>query len=164
MYCGHSSAASPDGISFSKINDIFLHSYYFTTKDIQIPESSKPYLYLIVKGMLRLHTISGILDYVPGQYSLSDIDSPLSGQCITASTDSPFIAVQIEMSIDDVISVMLDIDDKSNEKIFEGQIPQKFKYAVGMKPLQCQKRLRLTEARRLMLDEDKKVADAAMEV
>ena len=41
---------------------------------------------------------------------------------------------------------------------------QKFKYAVGMGPLQCQKRLRLTEARRLMLDEGKKVADAAMEV
>lgn len=235
--------------------------YYFTTKDIQIPESSKPYLYLIVKGMLRVHTISGILDYVPGQYSLSDIDSPLSGQCLTASIDAPFIAVQIEMSIDDVISVMLDIDNKLNEKIFEGQIPQKsmsefdhniidvvtrllksmqqtdmlsflgkhlkqeiifdiihgssgkeflqsiirlqdagkiycvnswikqnyresfaveelakllnmsissfhqkFKYAVGMGPLQCQKHLRLTEARRLMLDEDKKVADAAMEV
>ena len=33
-----------------------------------------------------------------------------------------------------------------------------------MGPLQCQERLRLTEARRLMLDEGKKVADAAMEV
>ena len=32
---------------------------------------------------------------------------------------------------------------------------QKFKSAVGMGPLQCQKRLRLTEARRLMLDEKK---------
>lgn len=33
-----------------------------------------------------------------------------------------------------------------------------------MGPLQCQKRLRLTEARRLMLEEDKKVVDAAMKV
>jgi len=41
---------------------------------------------------------------------------------------------------------------------------KKFKYAVGMGPLQCQKRLRLTEARRLMLDENKKVSDAAIEV
>ena len=32
---------------------------------------------------------------------------------------------------------------------------QKFKDAVDMGPLQCQKRLRLTEARRLMLDEGK---------
>lgn len=41
---------------------------------------------------------------------------------------------------------------------------QKFKSAVGMGPLQCQKRLRLTEARRLMLDENFSVTDAAMEV
>lgn len=41
---------------------------------------------------------------------------------------------------------------------------QRFKNAVGMGPLQCQKRLRLTEARRLMLDESKNVTEASMEV
>ena len=41
---------------------------------------------------------------------------------------------------------------------------QKFKSAVGMGPLQCQKRLRLTEARRLMLDANKNVTEAAVEV
>lgn len=41
---------------------------------------------------------------------------------------------------------------------------QKFKSAVGMGPLQCQKRLRLTEARRLMLDEKKNVTEASAEV
>lgn len=41
---------------------------------------------------------------------------------------------------------------------------QKFKSAVGMGPLQCQKRLRLTEARRLMLDEHKNVTEASVEV
>lgn len=41
---------------------------------------------------------------------------------------------------------------------------QKFKSAVGMGPLQCQKRLRLTEARRLMLDENRNVTEASMEV
>lgn len=41
---------------------------------------------------------------------------------------------------------------------------QKFKSAVGMGPLQCQKRLRLTEARRLMLDENKNVTEASFEV
>ena len=41
---------------------------------------------------------------------------------------------------------------------------QKFKSAVGMGLLQCQKRLRLTEARRLMLDENKNVTEAAFEV
>lgn len=41
---------------------------------------------------------------------------------------------------------------------------QKFKSAVGMGPLQCQKRLRLTEARRLMLDENRNATEAAFEV
>lgn len=41
---------------------------------------------------------------------------------------------------------------------------QRFKSAVGMGPLQCQKRLRLTEARRLMLDERKNVTEPSMEV
>ena len=44
------------------------------------------------------------------------------------------------------------------------QFHQKFKNAVGMGPLQCQKRLRLTEARRLMLDEGKKATEAAFDV
>lgn len=41
---------------------------------------------------------------------------------------------------------------------------QKFKNAVGMGPIQCQKKLRLQEARRLMLDENKNVTDAAIDV
>ena len=41
---------------------------------------------------------------------------------------------------------------------------QKFKSAVGMGPLQCQKRLRLTEARRLMLDDGLNVTEASLEV
>lgn len=41
---------------------------------------------------------------------------------------------------------------------------QKFKKAVGMGLLQCQKRLRLTEARRLMLDEDCNVGEASGKV
>lgn len=41
---------------------------------------------------------------------------------------------------------------------------QRFKSAVGMGPLQCQKCLRLTEARRLMLDEGRNVTEASIEV
>lgn len=41
---------------------------------------------------------------------------------------------------------------------------QKFKSAVGMGPLQCQKRLRLTEARRQMLDNNVGATEAALEV
>ena len=41
---------------------------------------------------------------------------------------------------------------------------QKFKSAIGMGVLQCQKRLRLSEARRLMLSEGRSVTESALEV
>ena len=41
---------------------------------------------------------------------------------------------------------------------------KKFKGTIGMAPLQCQKQLRLAEARRLMLNEGMCVTDAALEV
>lgn len=44
------------------------------------------------------------------------------------------------------------------------QFHQKFKSLVGMGPLQCQKRLRLTEARRLMLDENRNATEASADV
>lgn len=52
--------------------------------------------------------------------------------------------------------------DKTNMSV--SNFHQKFKSAVGMGPLQCQKRLRLTEARRLMLDENISVTASAMNV
>ena len=55
-----------------------------------------------------------------------------------------------------------DIAEQSNMSV--SQFHQKFKNAVGMGPLQCQKRLRLTEARRLMLDEGMNATEASLEV
>lgn len=55
-----------------------------------------------------------------------------------------------------------ELADQSNMSV--SQFHQKFKNAVGMGPLQCQKRLRLTEARRLMLDEGKNATEAAFDV
>ena len=55
-----------------------------------------------------------------------------------------------------------DLAERRNMSV--SQFHQKFKSAVGMGPLQCQKRLRLTEARRLMLNENRNVTEAALEV
>jgi len=103
----------------------FFNIYRFTTQNIPLPENSKSYLYLIVNGVLRLHTISGILDYIPGQYSVSTIDSPLSGQFLTVSRDSEFCAIEIELSLDDVISIMLDMNEQLTDKIFASEISQR---------------------------------------
>lgn len=237
----------------------YMEVYCCHQKEFVLPDMANPYLLWIVNGHMRLHVAEGICDYLPGQYFISAIDSPRSGELLSPSEDDPFVALRIEFSVDDVISVMLDIDGDppevlSDEKetavsppctderimdtllrlfqmtpversfmgkhlkreiIFDlimgrygrqfmqaivhiqqagdiydinnwikqnykadfsvedlaGQsnmslstFHQKFKSAVGMGPLQCQKKLRLMEARRLMLDHAAPVTDAALEV
>lgn len=239
----------------------FLKTYRFTNSIIQMPQTETPYIYLVLDGSIRLHTPSGIMDYISGQYSVSAIDTPISGNVLTFSDEQDFLALSVTITLDDVLSVILDLDDDLTVQIAEGTVDgsmideveqriidiaynlicalnrpaglgfmgkhmkreliycvlcgscgkqflqsmvnfqqageiykinswikqnyrnsftvenlaekhsmsvsylhQKFKSAVGMGVLQCQKRLRLTEARRLMLDESKNVTEAAFDV
>lgn len=238
-----------------------LSLYRYTNRQVEMPQTENLYLYLVLDGSLRLHTPSGMLDYMAGQYSVSRIDTPNAGQVLAFSPQGDFLALSLELTLHDVISVVLDLEgdlaerivgvkldeqtmtasdeaaleqflrllsvlDEPDQLAFLGKhwkrevvfrvlcgscgsqflqsvvnirqageiyeinswikenfrdtftveslaeqwnmsvslFHQRFKSAVGMGPLQCQKRLRLTEARRLMLDEGRNVTQAAMEV
>ena len=250
---------SADGCHVTAVSDLSLYRY--KQASIQMPETSTPYLYLLAAGSMRLYTPAGMMDYVAGQYFVSAIDTPSSGCALAFSEKGDFLSLSIHFTLDDVISIVLDMDGEVPEEIVCGNLTdrcmeaadrnltdaavrllsildepvqlaymsrhikrevifqalcgsrgkqflqsmvsiqtageiyaanlwikqnfrnafsveelaeqrnmsvsafhQKFKSAVGMGPLQCQKRLRLTEARRLMLDENFSVTDAAMEV
>ncbi len=236
----------------------YLSVYRFSTDNIIMPNEGSPYLYFIAGGSMRLHTPSGIMDYVEGQFSVSSIDTPFCGEVLTRSAHADFLAVCVGFTAEEVISVVLELEDGLAERILCGEavsakaeasiasclcklfgicgerdllafmsaqikreilfytllsacgrqflqsiigishageiyeantwikrnfrenftvetlakerhmsvssFHQKFKNAVGMGPLQCQKRLRLTEARRQMLNESVAVTDAAMDV
>lgn len=244
-----------------QVNVSSMTAYRFTDKKIHMPQSENPYLYIVLDGVLRLYTPSGIMDYTEGQYSVSKIDTPLYGTVLSFSEHSDFLALALDMTNNEVIAAVLDLDDALAEKIIKQAVPeremsladaavtesacrlfftmrrplasdfmrrnimreiiyyvlcgscgkqflqavadigkvdgiyeanrwikenfrssfsveslaeqqnmsvslfhQKFKNAVGMGPLQCQKRLRLTEARRLMLDEKRNVTEASLQV
>lgn len=235
--------------------------YRFTVEHIPMPRTERPYLYIVLDGVLRLHTPSGMMDYMPGQYSISQIDTPLSGTALAFSSRQDFLAISVEFQPSEAIQTILSLDNELAERILSERMEeqetsaadravlesvgrlldvmtaavpsnfihrqvlgevlyyvlcgscgkqmiqsitnvrqadeiyranswikenfrasfaveelaeqrnmsvslfhQKFKSAVGMGPLQCQKRLRLTEARRLMLDERKNVTEASAEV
>lgn len=249
--------ASEEGRNPSRVPGVT--AWRFTTETIQMPAAEEPYLYLVLDGALRLHTPSGILDYMAGQYSVSRIDTPQSGDVLAFSDQQDFLALSITFTAHDIIDIILRLDNDLVEKIMTealdpydmavsdqfvpmsvsqlftklgypseffrkhlleeifyqvlcgscgkafiqsvadirqadeiyeanswikehfrqaftveslaeqrnmsvSQFHQKFKSAVGMGPLQCRKRLRLTEARRLMLDEQKNVTEASLEV
>lgn len=233
----------------------------FTEEKIQMPSVENPYLYVVIDGTLRLHTPSGMMDYGAGQYWISKIDTPLAGTVLNFSERQNFLALSVEITVNDAITTILSLDNDLTEKIVKEQLErskmaisdraviesccrlfsgihkilpsefiiknilreivyyilcgscgrqliqnianiqhpdeiyeanswikenfrkpftignlaeqrnmsvslfhQKFKSAVGMGPLQCQKRLRLTEARRLMLDDHSNVTEASIEV
>lgn len=46
----------------------YITAYQFTTNKIQMPQMENPYLYIVLDGILRLHTPSGIMDYIAGQF------------------------------------------------------------------------------------------------
>lgn len=239
----------------------YLCAYRFTGSKISMPKTNNPYLYIVTGGSMRLHTPSGIMDYMQGQYSVSAIDTPQFAHTLTFSEKNDFLALSVEFTLDDVISIVLDLEDDFAERIINSHLQQqtmihsdnaviqsaeklltlldeqerlsfmgmhikreilfnvlygscgkqflqsiiniqqageiyevnswikqnykisftveelasklnmsvsafhqKFKSAVGMGPLQCQKRLRLTEARRLMLDESRSVTETSLDV
>lgn len=236
-------------------------AYRYEDGRISMPDGDAPYIYVVVAGEMRLHTPSGIMDYVAGQYSASAIDTPRMADVKADQNTGSFLSLSVEVSLSDVIEVVLSMEDDLPSRILDGELceedmkiadaslldtclglvriqndsPQsrflakhltrelafhalcgtngaaflkgmvgmrkfseiyelnswikenfrerftveelaekfnmspsalhvKFKSAVGMGPLQCQKRLRLTEARRLMLDEGRNVTEAAFEV
>ena len=99
-------------------------AYRFTDEKIDMPKSGKPYLYVVLDGALRLHTPSGIMDYMAGQYSVSRIDTPLYGTIVSFSEKQDFLAVALDMSLDEIVSSALDLDNDITEKIMKEMVPE----------------------------------------
>lgn len=97
----------------------YIDVYRCTQKGLILPDIPTPYLFFVVHGNMRLHSIEGIFEYKSGQYLISAIDSPRTVEILSDLQASPFIALLIEFSVDDVISVMLDIDGDLPEKLFD---------------------------------------------
>lgn len=76
----------------------YLSVYFSTKKEAELPRTGNFYIYVVLGGPLRLFTPSGILDYLPGQFSVSKIDTPASGQVLTFSEKGSFLAAAIELT------------------------------------------------------------------
>lgn len=235
----------------------FMHITSSANNDISLPQNKFPYIYIVLNGKLSLNTSEGIVQYNPGEYFVSSIITPLKGNFSGVPLPDDFLAVSVSFLPDEIISVMLELDKNSLDKIFtESQVEnndlkimdivrellninielrnsifllnhfkkelifyiitgkygkdfirntfkakdagniyrinswikenyksvfsvedlaaqanmsvsafhQKFKNIIGMGPIQCQKKLRLIEARNLMLRKGISVTSASLEV
>lgn len=235
----------------------FLHIFSSSGKDILLPRTELPYLYVVLNGTLQMNFPDRCLTCRGGDYFISDIVTPLKGTLSDISPDNEFWAVSVEFYPDEIISVLLEMEKTLLDKIFQGSsaednfskiseclsnllnldkemtdnaflltlykrelifflltgkygkgfiqntfnlkeagkiyqinswikenyknsfsvenlarqanmsvsgFHQKFKSAVGMGPIQCQKKLRLIEARNLMFRNGLSVTSASLEV
>lgn len=102
----------------------FVTAWRFTSDKIQMPQTDNPYLYIILDGMLRLYTPSGIMDYVAEQYSVSKIDTPMYGTVLSFSKHNDFLAISIEFTVNDVITSVLGLDNDMTNKIINESLKE----------------------------------------
>lgn len=101
-----------------------LNIYRFRSEKIQMPQRTNPYVYVVLYGSIRLYTPSGIMDYIAGQYSLSQIDTSLFGHGLTYSEEGDFLALSLDFTLNDVISVVLDLEGDLAERIADSSISE----------------------------------------
>lgn len=119
----------------------YLSIYRYTVEKIEMPKSENLYLYVVLDGSIRLYTPSGIMDYMAGQYSASQFDTPISGHILTFSERKDFLALSVEFTLNDVISVVLDLDGNLAERIINGEIENVYKTSADRKVINSVSRL-----------------------
>lgn len=239
-----------DGIS--KTNIPYINIQKISSGKLDFPVLSESFIYYIVSGSMCVYNDDGFKEFSEGDFIVSQSYRPL---LCTVQKNNIFLAIIVHFSVEDIVSVLIDIEDeilkinssiddillgKYSEKFLEilirifdscgnrfmmnhikkefvyeiivssygktfienslniqlsskifninswirqnyknefsvedlaiqanmsiSNFHQKFKASVGMGPIQCQKKLRLVEARRLMLDDSVNVTSAALEV
>lgn len=87
----------------------FLKTHHTQKEYIDLPNTKNPYLYLILNGKIQLPDMK---EFHEGEYFISAIDTPKSVK-ITAPY---FTALSLEVTNDEVINVMLEIDGRFKPK------------------------------------------------
>lgn len=73
-----------------------------------MPGVLTPSFCLILQGVKKLHLGQDTIYYGAGDYLVSLIDIPASGQVVGATRQSPYIGLRIELTTEEIVSVMTD--------------------------------------------------------
>ncbi len=81
------------------------------------------------------------MDYLAGQYSISKIDTPLSGTVLMPSQQQDFLALSVAFTSHDVITAVLNFDNDLLEKIMDETMQEQEMSAADGAVLQSVPRL-----------------------
>lgn len=103
----------------------YMKLYRYDQETIPMPETDTPYLYLGLDGSMRLYTPSGMMDYIAGQYSVSAVYTPNSAKVLTFSEQQDFLALSVAFTLEDVLSVMLDLEAEPQRRLQMDYCPRR---------------------------------------
>lgn len=92
----------------------FLKFFSSKDKEIVLPQTNIPYVYIVLEGDIQLHNPEGVVNYKAGDYFISRPTVASKG----ILSGNKFSAVSISFLPDEVISVLLELDNKLLNKIF----------------------------------------------
>lgn len=99
----------------------YLSVFRSFSDNIEMPASDALYIYIVVKGAVRLHTPSGIMDYTEGQLFVASYDAPFSGEILEHSACGDFLGAAVCFTVEEVFSVVLSLDERVTEDILDGK-------------------------------------------
>ena len=91
-----------------------------------MPAMFEPKVYLLLQGTKRITIGDRTLDYAAGDYSVSSVGLPFTGQVTEASQAKPYLGVELCLdpaAISDLLFDMADAEDKAAPAITVAQAP-----------------------------------------
>ncbi|OCT13906.1 AraC family transcriptional regulator [Paenibacillus pectinilyticus] len=75
-----------------------------------VPSALSPSFCLILQGAKNLQIGQNMIHYHPGEYVASMIDMPASGQIVDVTLNSPYIAIRIDFTTQEIASVVTEAE------------------------------------------------------
>lgn len=98
--------------------------YRFTAEHIPMPQAERPTSILSWTACSGCTPPSGMMDYMAGQYSISQIDTPLSGTALAFSDQRDFLAVCVEFQPSQAVQTILSLENELIERIMSEQMEE----------------------------------------
>lgn len=120
------SHARVDGFNETAIP--FLKLNRSTKANEKVPSVFKPSLCVIVQGSKDVILAEDIYTYTPGEFIVTTVDLPVTGQVTLASPKKPYLCVVIELEPEMIFDVLKNLPAKgkpeSHKGIFVGEVDQ----------------------------------------
>lgn len=103
-----------DGVYPTAIPSLYLIRESIVTEPIaRVNETS---FCIIVQGEKEVFLAKERFRYGPGNYIVASVDLPVTGQVIKASSDTPYLALKLEFTPNQILEVLSDSDIRAGQK------------------------------------------------